>query len=62
MPNALLELPCLRLQGVTAPVQQLLKGFYSANDPPTSYELWGRWLVPVYLQVCMRCCIRVAGS
>lgn len=31
----------LLLQGISAPVQQLVKSFYSASDPPTSYELWG---------------------
>jgi hypothetical protein len=35
----------LRLQGISEPVQQLLKGFYSANDPPTSYDLWGGYLL-----------------
>uniref|UniRef100_A0A383W4B8 Profilin n=1 Tax=Tetradesmus obliquus TaxID=3088 RepID=A0A383W4B8_TETOB len=35
-------------QGILAAVQQLVKSFYSASDPPTSYELWGSKLLVVH--------------
>ncbi|WIA42774.1 hypothetical protein OEZ86_008714 [Tetradesmus obliquus] len=35
-------------QGISQPVQQLVRSFYSASDPPTSYELWGSKLLVVH--------------
>jgi hypothetical protein len=49
------------LQGISEPVKQLVKSFYSASDPPTSYELWGEFLqdcLQDFMQSCLQECMQ----